>query len=147
VSTVSESLRRQIIARAGNCCEYCHLPTTGQVGRFPIDHVIPRSRQGPTDLTNLALACPHCNGHKWAHSSGIDPVSTEIVPLFNPRTQVWSDHFQWSEQSPVLLEGKTATGRATVVVLQMNHEEIQLVRSLLLRLGVPLEPGTVAHIE
>jgi hypothetical protein len=42
MSTVSEGLRRQVTARAGNCCEYCHLPTAGQVGRFPIDHVIPQ---------------------------------------------------------------------------------------------------------
>ncbi len=147
MSTVSEELRRQITARAGNCCEFCHLPTAGQVGRFPIDHVIPRSLAGPTAMINLALACPHCNGHKWAHVTALDPVTADTVPLFNPRTQVWSDHFQWSAPSPLILEGKTATGRATVGALQMNQEEIQLVRSLLLRLGIPLEPGVPARLD
>jgi hypothetical protein len=147
MSTVSEDLRRQITARAGNCCEYCHLPTVGQVGRFPIDHVIPRSSGGATDLANLALACPACNGHKWAHVTAFDPVTGETVPLFNPRTHVWSDHFQWSGQSSVILKGKSATGRATVLALHMNDEEVQLVRSLLLRLGIPLEPGTAVRLE
>jgi hypothetical protein len=147
MSTVSESLRRQVTARAGNCCEYCHLPAVSQVGRFPVDHVIPRSSGGLTDLTNLALACPACNGHKWAHVTAFDPVTGEAVPLFNPRTQGWSDHFQWSEHSPVILEGKTAIGRATVIALQMNQEEVQLVRTLLLRLGIPLEPGAAARLD
>ena len=147
MSTVSEGLRRQVAARAGNCCEYCHLPAVGQVGRFPVDHVIPRSSAGPTDLTNLALACPACNGHKWAHVTAFDVVTGETVPLFNPRTQAWSDHFQWSVHSPVILEGKTAIGRATVIALQMNQEEVQLVRTLLLRLGIPLEPGAAARLD
>src|SRR5205823_1262876 len=103
MSTVSESLRQQITERAGNCCEYCHLPTTGQVGRFPIDHVMPRSLGGATDLANLALACPHCNAHKWAHATALDAVTNDEVPLFNPRTQLWSDHFQWSGQTQVFL--------------------------------------------
>src|SRR5262249_19268089 len=83
---VPQGLRRQVTERAGNCCEYCHLPAVGQVGRFPVDHVIPRSSGGPTDLANLALACPACNGHKWAHMTAFDPVTGETVPLFNPRT-------------------------------------------------------------
>lgn len=147
MSTVSEGLRRQITARAGSCCEYCHLPTTGQVGRFPIDHVIPRSRGGATELGNLALACPHCNAHKWAHTTALDPITTDQAPLFNPRTQAWSDHFEWSAQSKVILEGKTATGRATIASLQMNHPDLLVVRTLLLRLGISLEPGTPARLD
>jgi hypothetical protein len=147
VSTVSEGLRRQITERAGGCCEYCHLPTTGQVGRFPIDHVVPRSLGGPTALDNLALSCPSCNSHKWAHTTAHDAATAADVPLFNPRTQEWSDHFHWSAQSPVVLEGKTPTGRATVVALQMNHPEMVLVRTLLRRLGIVFDPGTPIRLD
>lgn len=143
---MADGLRRQIAERAGHCCEYCHLPTAGQVGRFPIDHVIPRSLGGATDLSNLALACPSCNGHKWARVSAPDPLSGQPVPLFNPRTQVWSDHFGWSAVNPVLLEGLTPTGRATVAALQMNHPDVQLVRRLLGQVGIPLGPGTAIRL-
>src|SRR5262249_34574698 len=102
---------------------------------------------GPTDLANLALACPHCNGRKWAHTEAVDPESKRIVPLFNPRTQVWSDHFQWSQQSPVVLEGKTEIGRATIAALEMNHQNVQQVRGLLLRLGIRLEPGDAGGLK
>jgi 5-methylcytosine-specific restriction endonuclease McrA len=65
MSVVSEATRDHGGARAGHRCEYCHLPTRGQAGTFPIDHVTPRSLAGPTTLDNLALACPGRNGHKW----------------------------------------------------------------------------------
>jgi 5-methylcytosine-specific restriction endonuclease McrA len=52
----SDEVRDAVVARAGARCEYCHLPTRGQVATFPIDHVLPRSRGGETILDNLALA-------------------------------------------------------------------------------------------
>jgi hypothetical protein len=67
--------------------------------------------------------------------------------LFNPRSQVWADHFEWSSQSPVVLAGKTATGRATIVALQMNHPDILVVRTLLRRLGISLEPGAPVRLD
>jgi hypothetical protein len=73
--------------------------------------------------------------------------TTDHAPLFNPRTQVWSDHFEWSMQSPVVLSGKTPTGRATIVALQMNHPDVLVVRTLLRRLGVSLEPGTPVRLD
>ncbi len=141
MSVVSERVRRQIVARAENRCEYCHLPTEGQIGRFPVDHVIPRTHGGLTALGNLALACPHCNGHKWGHLEGIDPTSGNPALLFNPRTQYWSGHFQWSVQNPLELEGKTPVGRATIARLQMNHPEMVVVRRMLAELGILLVPG------
>jgi hypothetical protein len=43
------------------------------------------------------------------------------VALFNPRTQVWSEHFCWSADG-VYIHGITPTGRGTVVALQLNNE-------------------------
>jgi hypothetical protein len=106
------------------------------VGRFPIDHVIPRTSGGPTQLDNLALACPHCNAHKWAHTRDLDPLSGELVSLYNPRTQVWAEHFQWSRQNRFELDGKTPCGRATIARLQMNHPDVVEVRRLLHLLGL-----------
>ena len=60
MSVVSESVRAAVERRAGFRCEYCHLPTRGQVATFPIDHIIPRIARGATGLSNLALGCPQC---------------------------------------------------------------------------------------
>jgi hypothetical protein len=139
LSTFSEVLRGQITARARDRCEYCLLPTRGQVGRFPIDHVIPGTQGGPTEYDNLALACPHCNGRKWAHTEGTDSETGQPTPLFNPRRQQWSEHFQWSGANRFVLEGKTSTGRATIARLQMNHPDLVIVRRMLAELGVWLE--------
>ena len=94
MSAPGDPLRDAVVRRAGNRCEYCQLPAHLQVGGFEIDHILPRSRGGPTEITNTALACPHCNARKWAHIDGEDPVSGQRVTLFNPRTQQWEEHFQ-----------------------------------------------------
>ena len=41
----------------------------------------------------------------------------QLVPLFNPRTQDWNDHF---ELRGVLILGRTAIGRVTAIVLNFN---------------------------
>ena len=87
MSAPGDSLRDAVVRRAGNRCEYCQLPAQLQVGGFEVDHILPRSRGGQTDLANLALACPHCNARKWAHIEGEDPVSGQTVTLYNPRAQ------------------------------------------------------------
>jgi hypothetical protein len=89
-------------------------------------------------LANLALACPHCNARKWAFTKMTDPKTGEAAPLFNPRTQMWSDHFRWSKKRQFYIEGKTACGRATVARLQMNHLDMVTIRRLLAELGIPL---------
>jgi len=94
MSAFSETRRAEVRARAGSRCEYCHLPTLGQVATFPIDHVIPLDGGGTNEVGNLALACPHCNAHKWTAFEGTDLESGAIVRFFHPRSDVWSDHFE-----------------------------------------------------
>jgi hypothetical protein len=40
MSVVSDAVREVIVVRAGHRCEYCHLPTRGQVATFPIDGIL-----------------------------------------------------------------------------------------------------------
>lgn len=108
----------------------------GQVATFPIDHIVPRSAGGETTPDNLALACPHCNGRKWVRTQANDPLTGELVELFSPRTENWDDHFRWSETEPVILEGKTPRGRATIALLELNHRKLVETRELLLELGL-----------
>ena len=65
----------------------------------------------------LALACLRCNLRKSPNLTGIDPITGEIVPLFDPRRDRWPDHFR--VRGPVV-EGITAIGRTTVRVFSMN---------------------------
>jgi hypothetical protein len=54
-----------------------------------------------------------------------DPDTGTTVPLFNPRTQKWGDHFRWSEDGLRII-GLTPTGRATVLALHLSDDPIAL---------------------
>ena len=134
VSVVSETLRDAVCDRAQNRCEYCQLPNRGQSGRFPVDHIVPRTEGGPTHLDNLALACPTCNGHKWMHTTGIDPATGTDQTLYHPRKDVWETHFAWLENEQ--LQGLDPMGRATIIRLQINNPANVEVRRLMAKLGL-----------
>ncbi len=134
MSAFSDVRRAEVTARAGHRCEYCHLPTRGQVATFPIDHVIPRTAGGTTAPDNLALTCPHCNAQKWTAMEGIDPGTGASAPLFHPRQDAWEEHFEWASSG--VLAGRTAVGRATIVGLQMNDPGMVELRILLAELGI-----------
>ena len=54
MTLISDSLREAVVERAVNRCEYCCLAQESQVATFPVDHIIPVSLRGPTELENLA---------------------------------------------------------------------------------------------
>lgn len=64
--------------------------------------------------------------HVCAAARARDSTST-MVPLFNPRTQIWNEHFLWSPDG-ILIIGLTPIGRATVEALQLNNEVAVEVR-------------------
>ncbi len=51
------ALRREVIERAGNPCEYCLLPAERAGYPHEVDHVIAEKHGGATELDNLAFAC------------------------------------------------------------------------------------------
>jgi hypothetical protein len=124
------AVRERIRARAGNRCEYCHLPDEhASLARFHVEHIIARKHGGPNVLRNLCWSCHRCNLCKSSNLTGIDRRSGRLVSLFNPRRQSWKRHFRW--RGPVLV-GITATGRATIAVLDMNNpQRIELRRHLI----------------
>jgi hypothetical protein len=85
-----------------------------------LDHLVPQSLGGLTEENNLWLACSLCNDHKSGRIAAQDPVSGEVVRLFNPRTQMWSEHFRWTSESDRII-GLTPSGRATVIALNLNR--------------------------
>lgn len=117
---------RQVIARAGNRCEYCRMHQSLQGATFHIEHIRPQSAGGSDSPDNLALSCPGCNLSKSNRLTATDPESDLEVPLFNPRTDRWSDHFAWNEDRHLL--GISPVGRATVAALQLNHARRVIIR-------------------
>jgi hypothetical protein len=114
---MTAALREAVRERAGNCCEYCHLPTKASILPSEMDHIIPEKHGGATEPANLALACCYCNRFKGPNLSGLDPVSGEMVRLFHPRQDAWHEHFSWEG---VALVGRSPVGRATIQVLGIN---------------------------
>jgi hypothetical protein len=131
---MDETLRELVWQRAGHRCEYCRLHQDQEsLPRFQIEHITARQHGGTDAASNLALACHHCNLHKGPNLTGIDPKTKKIVRLFHPRRHKWQRHFAWDGPR---LAGRTAIGRATVVVLAMND-----VQRVALREGL-IEEGT-----
>ena len=123
---MDESVRHLVRERAGDRCEYCRLPQRiGSAIRFHVEHVRPRQHGGTDQLENLALACPTCNWRKGPNLSAVDPETDGLSPLFNPRTDLWKDHFALVG---VEIVGLTTTGRATVRLLRLNDPEHLEVR-------------------
>jgi hypothetical protein len=75
-----------------------------------VDHVIATQHGGPSESQNLALACIHCNRFKGPNIAGFDLDSRQVVRLFDPRHDVWTEHFAWDGAE---LRGLTAIGRVT----------------------------------
>jgi 5-methylcytosine-specific restriction endonuclease McrA len=94
--SVSEFTKKYVRNRADYLCEYCHSPEKISASRFTIDHLQPRSLGGSDTEENLALACNRCNQNRYNFVVGRDLETSTISPLFNPRNQLWQEHFIWS---------------------------------------------------
>lgn len=126
--SISAEIRLFVEERAKGYCEYCYAPSVIGIS-MQVDHIVPQSKGGSDDPENLCWACDHCNRHKLAAQTSLDPQTEEHVLLFNPRQQVWTEHFEWQKDFSEIV-GKTPTGRATIERLKMNTMKRQLARPL-----------------
>jgi hypothetical protein len=124
---IPSELRRQVREDAGHRCGYCRISEFVSATELVIDHIVPESAGGPTVRGNLWLVCTRCNQFKGDRIEALDPQTGENVPLFNPRTQAWGEHFGWSEDGTEII-GRTDCGRATVEALRLNRELAILAR-------------------
>jgi HNH endonuclease len=117
---VPASLRRTISEQAHGCCEYCLQPEIFAFSPHEIDHVIAEKHGGETVEDNLALACKLCNTFKGSDIASVDPLTHEIIPLYNPRRDRWEEHFQLDG---VALTPLTSRARTTIRLLQLNRSD------------------------
>jgi hypothetical protein len=59
---ISDAMRQRILRRDGGACRYCGKSD----GPFHMDHVLPVSKGGRTNMRNLVTACETCNLRKGA---------------------------------------------------------------------------------
>ena len=125
--------REFVRQRAGSRCEYCHLPDFAlALEDFHVEHAVARQHRGTDDPENLAWACIYCNLYKGPNLTSIDPDTGELTRLFNPRHDRWEDHFR-PDFSRIL--GRTAIGRTTVWLLEMNSKIMIYLRANLTEEG------------
>jgi hypothetical protein len=126
-------LRRTVAERTGNCCAYCLQPEIFAFCPHEIDHIIAEKHGGETLEGNLTLACKLCNTFKGSDVASVDPETGEIVRLYQPGRDRWSDHFRLDGAEMVPL---TAIARTTVWLLDVNRRERLEERSLWLVSGL-----------
>ena len=131
---ISRALREKVASQSRNRCGYC-LTSESIVGMpMEIDHLIPEALGGLTEEDNLWLACSLSNDAKGCRIAFPDPLSGELVRLFNPRRETWDEHFRWSANGTLVLPLST-TGRATVVALRLNRPILVLARQSWVAVG------------
>ena len=132
-SHIPAKLRSLVIERAKGCCEYCLLSQDYAIATHHLDHLLALKHGGRTKIENLAFVCARCNRRKGSDIASIDPADGTLVMLFNPREQVWREHFTLDG---AVLVGLTPSGRATVELLQMNHPARIAMRRKLMDSGL-----------
>lgn len=88
-------------------------------------------------MLNANTACCHkprrCNRYKGPNVGSFDPSTGALVPLFNPRAQIWTEHFQWEGAAIFPL---TPEGRVTVRILRLNDVDRCVERQRLMEAGL-----------
>ncbi len=75
--------RQNLYLRDGARCQYCGTPFS--VKELTYDHVIPRSKGGETDWTNVVTCCIRCNLKK----GGRTPEEAGMALIRRPKAPIW----------------------------------------------------------
>lgn len=132
--TISNVLRLAVILRAAKCCEYCKSQDKYSPTSFTIDHIVPESLDGTSEFWNLAYACFLCNRLKSNKLKVFDILTGKWIPLFNPRNDIWNEHFAWNEDATQII-GISIIGRCTVKELKLNREKLVEYRQCIIPFG------------
>lgn len=114
---ISESLRQKIAIRANYCCEYCKISENDTFYGFQIDHIISMKHGGQSNYENFAYACFLCNSNKGSDIGTILLPNKKYVPLFNPRIDIWEEHFYLEIG---FFYAQTDIGEGTIKILKLN---------------------------
>jgi len=125
---VDARVRAEVARRAQFRCEYCLIHQDDAGFSHEVDHIISRKHGGASVKTNLAYCCVACNRFKGTDVASVDLASGELVRLFHPRKDDWSQHF---ELDGARIKPRTLCGDTTVRLLKFNLDERVAERRLL----------------
>jgi HNH endonuclease len=126
--------REEVAKRAEFLCEYCLSQEKYSNSTFEVEHIISISKGGKTVSENLAFACSNCNKHKSHRISALDKETKKQSAFYNPRKDIWSEHFLWNEDFTQIF-GLTEKGRVTVSELKLNRQNVVNLRKILAAAG------------
>lgn len=124
---ISKRLRFEVFKRDAFVCVYCgaHPPDS----LMEVDHVVPVSAGGPTEISNLVTACFECNRGKGAGAlSSIPPSVAEQAELAAEREAQVRAYYQILEQRK---ERKDAELWAIAEVFMERFGDDSILRSRL----------------
>jgi len=75
--------RANVLLRDANCCQYCG--NEFEPAKLNYDHVLPRSRGGKTDWSNIVMSCYACNAKKGDRT----PTEAKMTLLSTPKKPTW----------------------------------------------------------
>lgn len=93
-----------------------------------IDHIISLKHGGTNALDNLAYSCWLCNSNKGSDIGSIKHSTREFLRFFNPRIDVWSEHFRLVSYR---IEPISDIGLVTEFIFGFNDGERIAERSIL----------------
>jgi 5-methylcytosine-specific restriction endonuclease McrA len=117
---ISKSLRYAILERDGFACKAC-----GAKNCLEIDHIIPRSKGGPTIESNLQVLCADCNRGKGA--SAPEVISKEGISIKDLETK-WSISRNTIKERAKILDVNLIRVSSTLTV--WPHDKLELGEQL-----------------
>jgi len=86
--------RKNVVIRDEHTCQYCN--TRFLEKDLTVDHVVPKSKGGPTEWSNVVAACIPCNQSKANHYLKDSPVSLQKMPTKPSYRSIIKRRFQGS---------------------------------------------------
>ncbi len=126
---ISPDLRQTIADRASLLCEYCLIAEADTFYGCEVDHIISLKHGGSSEPDNLAYACALCNRAKGSDVGSVSATG-EFTRFFNPRTDLWAEHFRLDQSA---IRPLTTIGEVTARILGFNdsarlHEREEMIR-------------------
>ena len=131
-SYISTALRKLVATRAQRLCEYCLIHEEDTFFGCEVDHIISEKHGGQTESDNLAYACVFCNRSKGSDIGSIAQSTGLFLRFFNPRTDIWAEHFALDGVTIVALSD---IGAVTTRILDLNNSARLLERRTLQAVG------------
>lgn len=128
---IPAAIRTLVRERANLACEYCLIHEDDVLLPHEPDHIIAIKHRGETSESNMAWTCFTCNRAKASDLASIDIETNRLVRLFNPRSDIWQEHFRIERNG--LIIPLTDVGRVTEFLLKLNRPEHLEIRKTLTR--------------